>query len=395
MYNFDQLVERQSDKCRKWDKGYIETKFGPIPDDFIPMWIADMDFQSAPEIIAKFRQMVEHGTFSYTYSFDEFYEAVIQFQRIRHQARVERAWITLTYGTVSTLHYTAQAFCQAGDAILMNSPVYDPFESAAIRQGVQVIKNPLVVGEDGRYYLDFALLEQQMVDHKPTLYFFCSPHNPGGRIWEKAEIERVAELCLKHQVILMVDEVHAEHIIRGQFSSAFHVSTDLQQNMIVLTSPNKGFNLGGLKTSYSIIPNPLIRQRFRTQLERNSITSPNMFGIWGIVTAYNEGLAWLDAVTDYIRGNYHYFVQQITTHLPQWRIMPMESSYLVWVDVSQSGMNAKQMTQFLVSNAGVIVEDGSHYVGNGENYIRINLGTSRELVEKALARIIQALDKRK
>lgn len=394
MYNFDHLVERQSDKCRKWDKGYIETKFGPIPDDFIPMWIADMDFQSAPEIIEKFRQIVEHGTFSYTYSFDEFYDAVIQFQKKRHQADIERDWITLTYGTVSTLHYTAQAFCQAGDAILMNSPVYDPFESAAIRQNVQVIKNPLVVGDDGRYYLDFALLEQQMVEYKPKLYFFCSPHNPGGRIWLKAEIERVAELCLKHQVILMIDEVHAEHIISGQFSSAFHLPANLQQNMIVLTSPNKGFNLGGLKTSYSIIPNPTIRQRFRERLERNSITSPNIFGIWGIVTAYNEGLAWLDAVTDYIRGNYHYFVQQVNEHLPEWKIMPMESSYLVWVDVSQSGMNAKEMTQFLVSNAGVIVEDGSHYVGNGEHYIRVNLGTSRELVENALQRMIHALKMR-
>ena len=394
MYNFDHLVERQSDKCRKWDKQYIETKFGPIPDDFIPMWIADMDFQSAPEIVEKFRQIVDHGTFSYTYCFDEFYDAVIQFQQVRHQAHVEREWITLTYGTVSTLHYTAQAFCQEGDAILMNTPVYDPFESAAIRQGVQVIKNPLVVGDDLRYYLDFELLEQQMVQYQPKLYFFCSPHNPGGRIWMDEEIQKVAELCLKHQIILMIDEVHAEHIISGQFSSAFHLPTELQQNMIVLTSPNKGFNLGGLKTSYSIIPNPHIRQHFRERLERNSITSPNVFGVWGIVAAYNHGLAWLDAVTDYIRGNYHYFVEQVNAHLPEWQIMPLESSYLAWVDVSKSGMSAKEMTQFLVTHAGVIVEDGTHYVGNGENYIRINLGTSRELVEKSLQRMIKALQDR-
>lgn len=386
MFDFDKIIERKSDKCRKWDHAFVCSRFGEVPQDFIPLWIADMDFTSPPAVIDGFQRIVEHGTFGYTYSFDEFYAAVIGFQRDRHHVNVERDWITLTYGTVSTLHYLVQAFCQPGDSVMMNTPVYDPFAMATQRQGVQVLANPLKI-EDNRYHLDFALIEDQLKRHKPKLWLLCSPHNPSGRIWTLSEIRQASDLCQRYGVVLVVDEVHAEHILTGEFTSCLTAGGAAQYNLILLTSPNKAFNLGGLKTSYAIIPDAQLRQRFRQQLEKNSITSPNIFGVWGIALAYQHGLPWLDALNGYLRSNAHYLANAIQTHFPEWKMMTPESSYLAWIDVSGSGRTATEVVNHFAHHAGVIIEDGSHYVQDGERFIRINFGTQRYWLEQAIERM--------
>lgn len=386
MFDFDKIIERKSDKCRKWDHQFVCSRFGAVPQDFIPLWIADMDFTSPPAVIEGFQRIVEHGTFGYTYCFDEFYDAVIGFQRERHHVNVERDWITLTYGTVSTLHYMVQAFCQTGDCVMMNTPVYDPFAMATQRQGVQVLANPLKV-ENNRYHLDFSLIEEQLKNHKPKLWFFCSPHNPSGRIWTLNEIRQVSDLCKRYGVILVVDEVHAEHLLEGEFVSSLAPGCTALDNLILLTSPNKAFNLGGLKTSYSIIPDNGLRQRFRQQLEKNSITSPNIFGVWGITLAYQQGLPWLDALNGYLRGNARYLAGAIRTYFPDWKMMTPESSYLAWIDVSGGGHTATEVVNYFAHKHGVIIEDGSHYVQDGERFIRINFGTQRYWLEQAIERM--------
>ncbi|EKB14877.1 MalY/PatB family protein [Aeromonas veronii] len=383
---FDELADRISDKCRKWDMKVIESRFGLVPADSIPMWIADMDFKSPPAVARKFSEIISWGTFSYTHCIDDFYEAVINFQARHHKVAVEREWITLSYGTVSTLHYTVQAFCQPGDSIIMNTPVYDPFAKAAERQGVKVVANPLALNK-GRYRIDLAKLEEQIISHKPKIYFLCSPHNPSGRIWSQAELEAVADICLRHQVLMMVDEVHAEHIIHGEFVSFLALEERYCNNMMLMSSPNKAFNLGGLKTSYSIIPNPQIRNRFRARLEQNSITSPNVFGLWGIITAYNECDAWLAELNLYLRENYALLARYFRENLPDFQVMPMDASYLVWVNTKGSGMSASEVNRRWAVEAGVIIEDGSHYVSDGEEYVRINIGTSRQLLGEALQRL--------
>lgn len=383
---FDELADRISDKCRKWDMKVIESRFGPVPTDSIPMWIADMDFKSPPAVARKFSEIISWGTFSYTHCIDDFYEAVINFQARHHKVAVEREWITLSYGTVSTLHYTVQAFCQPGDSIIMNTPVYDPFAKAAERQGVKVVANPLTLSK-GRYRIDLAKLEEQIIGNKPKIYFLCSPHNPSGRIWSQAELEAVADICLRHQVLMMVDEVRAEHIIHGEFISFLALEERYRNNMMLMSSPNKAFNLGGLKTSYSIIPNPQLRSRFRARLEQNSITSPNVFGLWGIITAYNECDEWLADLNLYLRENYALLARYFRENLPDFQVMPMDASYLVWVNTKGSGMSASEVTRRWAVEAGVIIEDGSHYVSDGEEYVRINIGTSRQLLGEALQRL--------
>lgn len=386
MFDFDKIVERKSDKCRKWDHRFVCSRFGDVPEDFIPLWIADMDFTSPPAVIEGFQNIVQHGTFGYTSCFDEFYDAVIAFQKESHHVDVEREWITLTYGTVSTLHYTVQAFCLPDDCVMMNTPVYDPFAMAVQRQGVRVLTNPLSIKE-GRYNIDFSLVEEQMIANRPKLWFFCSPHNPSGRIWTVEEIRQVSDLCTRYGVILVVDEVHAEHVLKGKFSSCLTPGSATLENLILLTSPNKAFNLGGLKTSYSIIPDKRLRKKFRQQLEKNSVTSPNIFGVWGIIFAYRFGRPWLEELNIYLNRNAQYLADAIATHFPQWKMMTPESSYLAWIDVSESSRTATQWVNHFARNAGVIIEDGSHYVEDGENFIRINFGTQRYWLEQAIHRM--------
>ncbi|HHU8024694.1 TPA: aminotransferase class I/II-fold pyridoxal phosphate-dependent enzyme, partial [Escherichia coli] len=252
--------------------------------------------------------------------------------------------------------------------------------------GVQVLANPLRV-EENRYQLDFNLIEEQLKTYRPTLWFFCSPHNPSGRIWREEEIRQVSDLCQRYGTILVVDEVHAEHILDGKFVSCLTSGCAAQDNLIVLTSPNKALKLGGLKTSYSMIPDDSLRQRFRQQLEKNSITSPNLFGVWGIILAYQHGLPWLDALNDYLQGNARYLADALQTHFPAWKMMTPESSYLAWIDVSADESSATQLTQHFARQAGVVIEDGSHYVQNGENYLQINFGSQRYWLERSTNRM--------
>lgn len=385
-YTFDTMADRALDHARKWDRGIVQKKFPGTPDDFIPMWIADMDFPAAPEIREELARVAENGAYGYTYAYDQFYDAVIGWHKRRHGNDVQREWITNSYGTVSTIHYLYQAFCQPNDAVIMCTPVYDPFAYAARNNGLRVIANTLAY-DGARYTIDYDLLERQLDEARPKIMLFCSPHNPAGRVWELEEIERVAALCQQYGTIFVVDEVHSEIILEGGFSSALQLPSCYWDNLILLTSPNKGFNLGGLKTSYSIIPNRKLRDTFRHRFEMNSITSPNVFGVVAIVAAYERGEAWLDAMVDYLRKNYELTRDVIAERMEGWNLMPMTASYLPWVDVSGTGASATEMTVHMAREAGVIIEDGSHYVSDGEKFVRLNIGTPRSVLEEALDRM--------
>ena len=385
-FDFDVMADRQVDHARKWDEKIIQSKFPGTPHDFIPMWIADMDFPAAPCVRDALVRVAENGAYGYTSAHDGFYEAVINWQRRRHGCEVKRDWITLSYGCVSTFHYLYQAFCQPNDCVILNTPVYDPFGYAARHNGVRVVSNPLVY-RNRTYTIDFDLLDAQMAVEHPRIYLLCSPHNPAGRVWSTSELVQAAELCARHHVLLVVDEVHSEHVFEGEFTSALRLPERYLDNLVVLTSPNKGFNLGGLKTSYSMIPNSEIRRVFRHRLEMNSITSPNVFGCAAIIAAYNEGEEWLDAVTEYLGESYRQLAAFVDERMAGWEIMPMTASYLPWVNVSGTGHDAGEITRHMAHEAGVIIEDGSHYVANGEQFVRLNVGMPRHLVTECLERM--------
>lgn len=384
---FDIKVDRVAEKCRKWDRSIIEQQYGPVPNVFIPMWIADMDFKVSDEITQAFESFVKRGMYGYTYTYQAFYDAVIQWQATEHQTKVKQDWITLGYGTVSTLHNLIQAFCDAQQGVLINTPVYEPFARSATDNDIAVICNPLTI-KNNRYFIDFELLEKQLKEKKPAIYLFCNPHNPSGRIWTRDEIKQVAALCLKYQVVLVTDEVHSEHILPGHsYYSSLLLEDQYLQNLIMLTSPNKAFNLGGLKTSYSVIPNEKYRRKLREQYRKNSVTSPNPLGILGLITAYQTSKAWRDAMIKYVTQNY-VFIKPKLEKLG-FEVMKMESSYLIWINIKKFGLTNDDFTNQLARKTGVLLESGSDFVQNGDQFVRMNLAMPFNLVEQAMQRINQ------
>ena len=353
-FDFDNIANRALDHCRKWDAGIVRGKYPDTPDDFIPMWIADMDFAAAPCIRAALRELSENGAYGYTYPYREFVDSIVGWQARRHGAEVRSEWVKNTYGTVPTIHYLYQAFCQPNDKVILNTPVYDPFGYAAHNNGIRVVCNPLAY-DGGEYSIDFDLLERQLDTERPRVMLFCSPHNPGGRTWTLTEIEQVAELCERYGVLFVVDEVHGDIMLSGVHISALSLPGRLLDNLIVLSSPNKGFNLGGLKTSYAIVPNRRIRDILLHRLEMNSITSPNVFGAVARMTG--------------------------------WRLMPMSASYLPWVDVSATGHTATEVCEHMAHEAGVVLGDGTFYVEGGSSFVRLNLGTSHEILARSFERL--------
>jgi len=387
--NFDEFPDRYKEKCRKWDKEKIKENFGEVPQDIIPMWIADMDFQAPDILLKKLHETVDIGVFGYTYVYNDFFDSIRNYYLKHHHAKISDSWVTLCYGTVSTLHYTVQAFCREGDRIILQTPVYSPFQSAAKSQGVSCITNPLII-QDNRYMIDFTHFEYQLKTQRPKLYLMCSPHNPSGRIWNVEELERVFALCKKYNTIVVADEVHSGMIYEGPYTSISELG-DCFDQAILLSSPNKKYNLGGLKTSFSIIKNEQIRNQFRSQLKKNSITSPNVFGILALTACMDEGDAWSEECMRYIYKNYQFAIDYIKNHLPMLSYMNMESSYLMWLDIRKTNKSSDRFTSELARNYGVLLESGSHFVENGEGFIRINLGTQYANVKECFLRIHEYL----
>lgn len=385
-YDFDTLANRNIDNARKWDKKIVKSKFPKVRDDFIPLWIADMDFKAAPEIRNALIEMADNGAYGYTYPTDRWYQSVIDWYKKRHHVSIKKEWITLGYGTVPNMHVLVQSFLGENDSILLNTPIYGPFAYAAEHNNRKVITVPLI--KNGRKYdIDWNNVEKNMREKHPKAIFFCSPHNPSGRIWSKDEMERMAKLCLKYDVLFVSDEVHSEHIIKGTFTSALELDDKYLQNMIMFTSPNKAFNLGGLKLSYSVIPNETIRKKFTEQYTKNSVTSPNVPGQIAMTTAYEDCDEWLDQCASYIRENLRITQKYIDKYFDGWEMMEMDASYLPWIDVSGSKLNMHEIAELMANEAGVVVGIGDDYVANADNFLRLNLGTSHEVIEKAMSQM--------
>ncbi|WP_156299666.1 MalY/PatB family protein [Streptobacillus canis] len=375
-YNFDKKVDTKFDLRRKWDRELIEKKFNvKLPEEIIPLWIADMDFELPDLLKEVLNNYISKGSLGYTSLTSSFYESIINWQKRRHNITVKKECINIGYGTVSTLHLLNKTYLEKGEYVLINTPTYDPFYNSAINSGNKVVFSQLKE-IDSRYYLDYEDIEEKMKIYKPKMYIFCNPHNPSGRMWTKEEIEKVAKICKQYACILVSDEVHSEMTFGKKHNSALNIDEKYLDNLILLTSPNKAFNLGGLKTSYSIIPNHILREKFEKKMKENSVTSPNILGLVSIINAYNLCEEWLDELNKYIYDNYLY----VKEHLEgKYEIFPLESSYLLWVKVG----DGQELTDRLAKK-GVLVETGLDFVDAGKEFIRINLGIPRNYLIKAM-----------
>ena len=379
-YDFDELVERRGTGCVKWDEGPSH--------DVIPLWVADMDFKAAPAIQEAVRKRAEHGVFGYTVVGDEYYEAIISWFQRRHNWTIRREEILYTTGVVPAMSVAIKALTMPGEKVLILSPDYNCFFSSVRNNGCEVLET-ILLRNDGTFEVDYEDFEMKCADEKTTVFLLCNPHNPCGRVWTKTELERMNDICMRHGVKVVSDEIHCELIMPGyKFQPFAAVSEQCRQNSVILNSPSKSFNIAGLQAANIICAQPEWRRRLDRAININEVCDLNPFGPVALIAAYNESEDWLDALREYLWGNYQTLCAFATEHLPKWKVCHLEGTYLPWVDITTTEMTSQAYCDCLLSEAKVWVNPGTIYgPDSGEGYIRLNIACPRSRLLEALERI--------
>lgn len=378
-YNFDERIERRGTGCVKWDESHA--------DDIIPLWVADMDFAVAPAIQDAIRQRATHPVFGYTYVQDDYYEAVISWFQRRHQWVIQREWMLYTTGVVPAMSCTIKALTMPGEKVLILSPDYNCFFSSIRNNGCEVLETVLRLNnspQGQRFEVDWQDFETKCADEKTTVFLLCNPHNPTGRVWTREELEQMRDICHRHHVRIVSDEIHCELIMPGhQFCPMGTVDAEA----IILNSPSKSFNIAGLMMANIICQDAETRRRIDRAININEVCDVNPFAPVAFKAAYNKSEEWIDALNQYVWENYQALYDFITQHLPLWRVMPMEGTYLVWVDVSACCASVEAYTERLLKDARVWINPGTMYgPESGKGYIRINIACPRSRIVEALER---------
>lgn len=383
-YNFDKIPNRERSRCRKWDEKILKEKFG-LNKEAIPMDIAELDFECAPAVKELIIERAMLGEYGYTYDYDEYYEAIINWNRKRFKCEIEKEWIKLVFGTCGALHHIIQCFCEEGDSVMINTPAYDPFKEAIESGGAKVICNTLKL-KNMRYYIDFEEMEKQIIAENVKMFIFCSPQNPSGRVWTKDELNKISKLCLKYDVLLICDEIHRDIVFEKEtFTTLWNSNNRISENSIVCVSPNKGFNLGGIKSSYLIIKNKKTREKMLEYLKKVYITSPHVFIIPATIGAYKSE-EWLEEMTEYVKGNFEIVYEWFEKNMSKAKVMKADSSFLVWINIEKIFKNEIELKHFF-NKANISMVVGSYFVQDGEGWVRLNIGTSREILLEALGRM--------
>ena len=385
-YNFDKLTQRRGTNSYKWD----ETD----DPNVIPVWVADMDSETAPCIVKALQERVAHGIFGYTFVPESYYEAVINWFSRRHGWRIDRSWIEYTSGVVPALSATIKALTQPGDKVLVQTPVYNCFFSSIRNNGCEIVESPLLHSAN-TYVINFVDLEQKLSDPAVKLFILCNPHNPAGRVWTPDELRHINDLCLRHNVRVVSDEIHCELTMPGYTYTPFaSVSEASLNNSVTLNSPSKSFNTAGLQIANIISNDAAIRRRINRAININEVCDVNPFGVIALQAAYNEGEAWLEALKAYLYANYVALQSFFAEQLPQLPVTKLEGTYLVWVDISATGLDADSLTDRLLHEAKVMVNSGTMYGREaGKHFIRINIACPKARLMQALTRMQQEINK--
>lgn len=378
-YNFDEITPRRGTNSYKWDSS---------PDnDVLPLWVADMDFKTAPAIIEALNRRVEHGIFGYVRVPDAYYEAVINWFRRRHQWTMQKEWIIYTSGVVPALSAIIKAMTQPGDKVLVQAPVYNCFFSSIRNNGCEVVCNELLY-HNRTYTINYDDLEEKASDPSVKVMLLCNPHNPVGRVWTPEELKRIGEICLRNNVFIVADEIHCELVYPGHTYTPFaSLSEEFLQHSATCTSPSKSFNLAGLQIANITIADAAIRQQVDKAININEVCDVNPFGVEALIAAYNESEEWLKQLLAYLQENYRYLCDFFSEHLPQFPVIKLEGTYLVWVDCSVLNKSSEAIATELLNNRKVWINEGTMYGDSGEQFIRINIACPRELLQEALQRM--------
>ena len=385
-YDFDKVTPRCGTNSYKWDS--TDDK------EVLPMWVADMDFPTAPCIINALKKRVEHGIFGYTRVPEEYYDAVISWFSRRHHWKPRREWFIYTSGVVPALSAVIKALTNVGDKVLTLTPVYNCFFSSIRNNGCELDSCALRY-EDNTFSIDYEDLERRAADPKTTLMLLCNPHNPSGRVWTREELRRIGDICIKNNVVVVADEIHCELVHPGFTYTPFaSVSEEFQKHSVTCVAPSKTFNIAGLQIANIIVENDKWRQRIDKAININEVCDVNPFGVIATIAAYNEGEEWLNQLLQYIHGNYLFFKDYCEEHLPQLPVAPLEGTYLAWMDCRSLGIPSEELEEELMKEAKLWLNAGSMYGKEGEGFMRWNLACPRQLVKEGLERFSQFVDKR-
>ena len=382
-FEFDSINERKNTNSYKWDS--LEK------DDIIPLWVADMDFKTAPCIIEALKKRVEHGIFGYTRVPDEYYEATIEWFSSRHGLKIKKEEIIYTSGVVPAISATIKALTKPGDNVLVQTPVYNCFFSSIRNNGCNISENHLIY-ENNTYQIDFEDFERKASDPKTKLFLLCNPHNPTGRVWTREELTRLGDICLKHNVIIVSDEIHCEIVFKPHKYVPFaSISDTYHQNSVTCCSPSKAFNIAGLQIANIFAENKDIRQAIDKAININEVCDVNPFGVIALIEAYTNGKEWLSQMIEYVYNNYLFIKEIIDKKLPGFSLATMQGTYLAWLDCSILNIPSEKIVNHLMNNHKVYVNSGELYHDPSDRFIRINLATPRKLLEEGMNRIVAGL----
>lgn len=393
-YDFDQIINRRGTASTKHDLNAV--MFGR--EDVLPMWVADMDFPAPEPVVRALQERAAHPVYGYTFPPDPLCQCIVERMEKRYGWKIKKEWIVFTAGVVNGLYSAIEAFTQPGDEVVVQPPVYYPFYSAIRNSGCQVAYNPLVLNE-GRYTMDLEGLEK-LFEARTTFpvktprvkaIILCSPHNPVGRVWTKEELGALAEICLRHNCLILSDEVHCDLLVRGaKHTPTASLSRKIEQHTITFMSASKTYNLAGLYTSFAIIPNDVLRKQYVDR--RAGRNSGNIFGLVATEAAFRYGDEYLEQLLSYLDANREYFKNYVETRIPRLKVIPAEGTYLAWVDMRALGLEPEELQSFMREKARLAVDDGYAFGPGGEGFQRFNLACPRSMLQEALLRLEKAVN---
>ncbi|MCC2233322.1 MalY/PatB family protein [Bacteroides hominis] len=382
-YDFDEIISRRNSNSYKWD--------AVMEEGVLPMWVADMDFRTAPAVVEVLRKRMDHGIFGYTKVPPVYYDAIINWFTRRHGWQIDRDWIIYTSGVVPALSAIIKALTVPGDRVLVQTPVYNCFFSSIRNNGCEIVANPLVY-TNGTYRIDFDDLARKATDPKVRLLLLCNPHNPVGRVWTRAELMCIGEICLRNDVLVVADEIHCELVYSGHTYIPFaSISDDFRNRSVTCTSPSKAFNLAGLQIANIFAADESVRVKIDKAINLNEVCDVNPFGVEALVAAYNDGEEWLEELKCYLSDNYLYMRTFFNKYLPQFPVVKLEGTYLVWVDCSVLNRSSKEIAEILLKAEKLWINEGSMYGEAGEGFIRINIACPRQILIDGLNRLKRGL----
>lgn len=387
-FNFDEIIDRSDTDSIKWN--FRKELIGY--DDVIPMWIADMDFKTLPEVTESIIKRAQHGILGYSDGMDRYYDAVISWMNKRHNFPIKKEWICPCPGIIPALHFLIKAYTSPGDKVIVQSPVYYPFYDSILHNECEILFNPLKFDNE-KYTMDFEDLRRKIKEERVKLLILCNPHNPIGRVWSTDELKTLGQICVENNVLVISDEIHSDLIFKGYKHTSFaSISDEFRYNSITCTAPSKTFNLAGLQTSNVIISNKELRDKFKAILLKHGLKRLNTFGIIACEAAYNYGDQWLDELLEYLEDNKSFLKAFIKEKIPKLKVIEAEGTYLVWIDCRALGMNNDDLKTFMLTKAKVAFDEGYIFGQGGDGFERINIACPREVLREALERMEKAIN---